>query len=346
MSKPTKRVVIVDDSPLMRQILAVILQESGLFEIVGSAENPIEARTIIRETNPDVITLDIEMPEMDGLSFLEKIMRLKPTPTVMISSLTTRGADVTLQALRLGAVDCIAKPTHSIREAFAEEREFVVNTIYEAACVSPAALVHRTASVQAKPLAVNKTSGNTGLIVMGASTGGVAALHDVFSLLPSNLPPIAIVQHMPEYYLERFAERLNDNSEVTVTLAKTGGTLQPGHAYVGPGDGHFLVLQKAGRLMAHIVDEEPFSGHLPSVDRLFLSAVDAVPEKTLAVIMTGMGKDGAKGMLALKEAGARTLGQNQASSVVYGMNKVAMEYGAVDREVDISAMAQTIVDLM
>lgn len=336
-----KSVVIVDDSPLMRQVLSSILSESGYFNVVGVASDPIEAREVIRETNPDVITLDVEMPRMDGISFLEKLMRLKPTPTVMISSLTTEGADTTLQALELGAVECVAKPTGSIKESFFAARDQLVE-IVRAAANARVSLPTRAPATMVK---TNRPkSGKTDIIAIGASTGGVAALHEVIPLLPPDLPPVLIVQHMPEMFVPRFADRLNSNSTVTVKVASSGETLLNSHVYIAPGDKHLEVFRQGLGYKAHLSDRDPVSGHRPSVDVLFKSLAQTSGEKTLGVILTGMGKDGADGLLQLHDLGAKTLGQNSLSSTVYGMNKAAFEAGAVDQEVDIHKMAKIICD--
>ena len=338
-----KSVVIVDDSPLMQQVLSSIFSESGRFDVVGVAGDPIEAREIIRKANPDVITLDVEMPRMDGISFLEKIMRLKPTPTVMISSLTTEGADVTLQALELGAVECVAKPTGSIKESFMAAKDQLVNIVYAAANARVTSLPRASAEVltDQKPRE-NKID----IIGIGASTGGVAALHDIFPSFPIDMPPIVIVQHMPELFVPRFTDRLNANTSVKVSVAKDSELLKNGHAYVAPGSHHLEIIRKGNQYQARLLDTAPVSGHKPSIDVLFQSLSVAAADKALGVILTGMGKDGASGMKYMFDKGARTLGQNAVSSTVYGMNKVAFEMGAVEDEVDIHKMAATIMAIL
>ncbi len=338
------RVVIVDDSALARQLIRAMLGGDGSIEVVGSATDPTTAADIIRTKNPDVITLDVEMPNMDGLTFLEKIMRVKPTPVVMVSSLTERGADVTLQALELGAVDFVTKPRIDVARGFDEKREELVAKIKAAARarVRVRALSAVTPKERPKVPLVYRTTER--IVAIGASTGGVEALRELICTLPSDSPATLVVQHMPGGFTQRFAQRLNALAQVAVVEAQDGQRALPGHVYIAPGELHLRMIRSGAQYLCKIDDGEPVCGHRPSVDALFHSVAVEAGRNAIGVILTGMGADGAKGLKAMREAGARTIGQNEASCVVYGMPKAANALGATEVEAPIGRIAGMILD--
>jgi len=332
------RALIIDDSATMRAALTRILSADPEIEVVGAAPEPHAARAMIKELNPDVLTLDVEMPGMDGLSFLEKVMRLRPMPVVMCSTLTARGADITIEALRLGAVDCIAKPAGNPLE-IARDAALLRETVKAAARSSVRPRTRVPANAQpARPM------GHQGelVIAIGASTGGVEALFALLSALPLDCPPVLVVQHMPQGFTSSFATRLDRECKIRVKEATDGEPIEPGTVYIAPGgDRHMQLAGGArGRIRLHRADPE--SGHRPSVDALFRS-VAAVGPDAVGVILTGMGADGANGLLAMRQAGARTLGQSRESCVVYGMPRSAFAIGAVEKEVSLSTMAEAIL---
>lgn len=327
------RTLVVDDSPTMRAMLCSALGSDPDIEVVGAAPEPHSARQMMRELNPDVVTLDVEMPGMDGLSFLEKIMRLRPTPVVMCSSLTTRSAQVTIEALRLGAVDFVEKPSGAagdMERAIVELREKV-----KAAARSQVRLSQHTARIG--PLGQNQ--GDDQVIVIGSSTGGVDALFALLPALPSDAPPVLVVQHMPPSFTQQLAGRLNGVCAVEVMEAEDRLCLKRGTVYIAPGGNRHMIL--SGRTV-RLVAGDRISGHRPSVDALFNSTV-SLGSKAVGVILTGMGEDGAAGLLAMRQAGARTFGQNAQSCVVYGMPRAAAALGAVEQELELSAMPKAII---
>ena len=338
------RALIVDDSALIRQILSKILSDDPEIEVVGVATDPLVAREKIKALNPDVITLDVEMPRMDGLAFLEKIMRLRPMPIVMVSTLTQKGADVTLKALEMGAVDFIGKPTLDVEQGW-EQMKVELTTKVKAA--AGAAVQSRGRS---GPSAVKKVApgpgfcGSKRIVAVGASTGGVEALREVICALPADGPPILIAQHMPPSFTERFAERLNSLSAMSVMEAQDGRTVMPGHAYIAPGDKHLVLTRSGARFNCKLTDKELVNGHRPSVDVLFESVAAAAGQNTLGVMLTGMGKDGAKGMRKMRSSGAVTVCQDEASSLIYGMPKAAKAAGAVQHELPLSKIAGFIAE--
>jgi two-component system chemotaxis response regulator CheB len=332
------RVLIVDDSALVRQILKSVLDSDPHIEVVGTAEHPLIARQMIKELNPDVLTLDIEMPEMDGLSFLEKIMALRPMPVVMISSLTQRGTAQTLRALELGVCDIVGKPNYDLQANFGAMSQEIITKVKAAA----SAKVRPPAHLQRKTLNSNKRKSAIDLILIGASTGGVVAIKDVVPLLPKDSPPVLIVQHMPEAYTAGFAERLDLVSRMTVKETEHGMPIETGHAYLAHGGKHLRVERKGAGLACAQGDGELVSGHRPSVDALFESVVENVTGRIIAVMLTGMGRDGARGMLSLRRSGAYTIGQSEDTCVVYGMPRVAKEVGGVEEELPLSQIASAI----
>ncbi|HQT46774.1 MAG TPA: chemotaxis response regulator protein-glutamate methylesterase [Acidocella sp.] len=329
MSKPV-RVLIVDDSETMCRFIANTLQADPEIEVVGFAGEPNEARAVIKRLNPDVITLDIEMPRMNGLDFLEKIMRLRPTPVIMVSTLTQEGAEVSLRALEIGAVDCVAKP--SIANAHSLD---VLAELVKAAAKSRNVIRRHSLAGNAEP---EEYAPDGRIIGIGASTGGVEALIKIISEFPKNCPPTVISQHMPPTFTKSFAQRLNKLSQAEVAEAVDGAPLISGHIYLAPGNLH-LEVTKSAVPRCRLSDAERMNGHRPSVDVMFKSLAQHVGDRTIGVILTGMGRDGAEGLLGLRRAGAATVGQDESSSVVYGMPKVAYEIGAVTRQYPLERIA-------
>ena len=332
------RVLIVDDSPTMRSLVAGALRRDPDIEVVGTACDPLEARTAIKDLNPDVITLDIEMPKMDGLSFLEKVMRLRPMPVIMISSLTQRGAEASIKAMELGAVDCVGKPGmgHSALEAFADLPMRVKAARH-------AQVANRGAGVPSRSAPAAADYQHDGRVVcIGASTGGVEALLSVVSTFPKNCPPTLIVQHMPENFTRSFAARLDKSCAAEVAEAYDGAPIEAGRVWLAPGGLTHLKVSGTQRPRCQVVPGDLVSGHRPSVDALFRSAAP-LGEKAVGVILTGMGRDGAAGLLAMRNAGSVTIGQDESSSLIYGMPKAAFELGAVQEQLPIQAVGPGIL---
>ncbi|MBT0670552.1 chemotaxis response regulator protein-glutamate methylesterase [Novosphingobium profundi] len=340
MTERTARVVIVDDSAAMRALLNKLLSQDPEIEVVGMAPEPHAAREMIKALNPDVVTLDVEMPGMDGLSFLERIMRLRPMPVVMCSTLTARGAEATIEALRLGAVDCIAKPSGNPLE-IAQDGALLRKKVKMAARSSVRATTSRPQPVVQR---VEKPSGpmRDMIIAVGASTGGVEALFSLIGGLPANCPPVLVVQHMPAVFTTGFAARLDRETGVRVVEAEDGMNLAPGTVYIAPGGERHMKLTGASGNTIRLVAADPVSGHRPSVDVLF-SSVAALGSRAIGVILTGMGSDGAAGLKEMRDAGALTFGQTKETCVVYGMPRAAFELGAVEKEINLSAMPEAIL---
>lgn len=331
-------VLVVDDSATMRGLISAVLRRDPDITIVGHASDPYEAREAIKRLNPDVVTLDIEMPNMNGLDFLDKIMRLRPMPVVMVSTLTHEGAEASLAALELGAVDCVGKPTAGLplEQAFGDLAERVKAA--GRARVRPAIdhAATRTASN-------DRFLPDGRVVAIGASTGGVEALLTVLATFPVNCPPTVIVQHMPRAFTASFAARLNRSCAASVAEAHEGAPLEPGRIWLAPGGEHHLQITGRLRPCCRLVAAPPVNGHCPSVDMLFESTVRSVGNASLGVILTGMGRDGAQGLLAMREAGAATIGQNEASSVVYGMPRIAHEIGAVETQLPLERIGREII---
>jgi len=343
------KVLIIDDSALMRALLTEIIGGAPDLEVVGSAPDPIAAREMIKALNPDVLTLDVEMPKMDGIEFLRRLMSLRPMPVVMISSLTARGSEVTLQALELGAVDFIAKPraeSAAQLQGYAEEIRDKIRAARSAhlrrpqAATAPVPAPQRPAAAAA---AVATRVLNEKLIAIGASTGGTEAIKEVIVRLPAEVPGIVIVQHMPEAFTPSFAKRLDSLGALRVVESKGGERIQPGHAYLAPGHSHLLVKRTGAGWVTELAASEPVNRHRPSVDVLFHSVAKEVGRNAIGVILTGMGKDGAQGMLAMRQAGAWNIGQDQESCVVYGMPREAAQVGAVDEVASLGSVAGRIL---
>ncbi|CAN7670424.1 chemotaxis response regulator protein-glutamate methylesterase [Aminobacter aminovorans] len=336
------RVLIVDDSATMRTLLSAVLRLDPAIEVVGHAADPLEARTKIKELNPDVITLDVEMPNMNGLEFLEKIMRLRPMPVIMVSSLTSRDATATITALEIGAFDCISKASFSDDRAFGTLQA----TVKAAARAQIRPLATSQPSAQREQPAANADYVPNGKIVaIGSSTGGVEALITVLSQFPENCPPTVITQHMPAAFTKSFAERLNRMSRPRVSEAVDGAPLTTGHVYLAPGGATHLEISGPGQLRCRLRSTDPVNGHRPSVDVLFASVARATGSKSVGAILTGMGRDGAAGLLQMRQAGAGTIGQDEATSLVYGMPRVAFEVGAVERQAPLDKIASHILAL-
>ncbi len=336
------RALIVDDSSLIRQLFAMLLAQDPEIEVVGSAPDPYVARDMIKSLKPDVITLDVEMPRMDGLSFLRKIMALHPMPVVMVSTLTQANADVTIQALEAGAVDFVAKPTTQLDRSM-DLLGSELSTKVKAAARTRVYARPETAP-EPKPTAPVKSIGPTDKIIfVGASTGGVEALLRLLRGFPADCPPILITQHMPERFTASFAARLNTVCAMQVVEAAHDQPVQQGHAYIAPGSHHLEIARKLNRFVCQLHQEALVSGHRPSVDVLFGSAARVVGRKAVGAILTGMGKDGAQGLYEMRQAGAATLGQDEKTSLIYGMPRAAFEKGAVGRQVPLDKMAAAIL---
>ena len=333
-------VLIVDDSALIRQLFTEMLSSEPDIKVLGTACDPFDAREKIKQLNPDVLTLDIEMPRMDGLSFLEKIMALRPMPVVMCSSLTQKGADATIRALEIGAFDYVAKPlSNHTRDAIGKLKEELVIKVRAAASsnIAKRNMAYHDPSVPAV-VAFHPPGGHSQrIIAIGSSTGGVEALREIFLRLPANTPPIVITQHMPESFTKSFAMRLDSLSQVRVSEAATHMRLKEGHAYMAPGGSTHLKIVKMGMDFVCKLEEGPLmSGHRPSVDVLFHSVAEVAGARAVGVILTGMGKDGAEGMKAMRDRGAYNIGQNQSTCVVYGMPQAAHKIGATHIELPLN----------
>ncbi|MGO8919205.1 MAG: protein-glutamate methylesterase/protein-glutamine glutaminase [Stellaceae bacterium] len=336
------RVLIVDDSALIRQVLSELLASDRDIEVVGTAPDPIVARDKIKALNPDVLTLDIEMPRMDGLSFLDKVMTLRPMPVVVVSTLTQQGADAALRALELGAVDYVAKPTLDIRQGVIALGAELVAKVKAAATANVKARAAKKPG--GRPLVFDHRLSSEGWIVaIGASTGGVEALQELLTVLPASAPAILVTQHMPAGFTASFAQRLDPRCAMSVAEATDGARVMAGHVYIANGNHHLELARSGAHYKCRVRDGAPVSGHRPSVDVLFRSVAAAAGRSATGVILTGMGKDGAEGLLELRRAGGRTLGQDELSCLIYGMPKAAKELGAVEKELPLSRIPQEIL---
>lgn len=345
MSKKIK-VIVVDDSAFIRQIFSSVISEDPDIEVIATAVDPYDAREKIKALNPDVITLDIEMPKMDGITFLEKIMSLRPMPVVMVSTLTQKGADATIRALELGAIDYVSKPTEvQNKENIAALKQDLIAKIKVASKAKVRAISSKKDSsedIKQIELPAGKILKRK-LIAIGASTGGVEALREVLIHMPANSPPVVIVQHMPPKFTKSFAERLDGICAMRVHEAVDGQEILSGNIYIAPGDMHLRVERHGTRILCRVKQGEHVSGHCPSVDVLFGSVADCMGDATIGVILTGMGRDGAAGMLAMKKAGSINIGQNQDTCVVYGMPKEAFENGSIDIQMPLVGIAKEII---
>jgi len=347
MSRKIK-VLIVDDSALIRMLLSKALSSSEDIEVVGTAEDPFVARDLIKKFNPDVLTLDIEMPKMDGITFLKNLMRLRPMPVVMISTLTKKGANVTLKALEYGAVDFVAKPDSDIKENLQAYSNMLIDKVKAAAKANVGSSVMpeiTTTRKQQKPVS-NLRNSKYDVIAIGASTGGTEAIKTLMVDLPADLPPIVMAQHIPPVFSTSFAKRLNTSTDITVHESLETMELLPGHAYLAPGDMHMKVVRRGGRLYTELDDGEPVNRHKPSVDVLYDSIRKTSASKCLSIILTGMGADGAQGMKRLKELGAHTIAQDEASSVVWGMPGATVQMGGAVEVLSLEMIANRIISLV
>lgn len=334
------RVLIVDDSATARAVLTDILGSDPAIEVVGTASDAYIARDKIVELRPDVICLDVEMPRMDGITFLKRLMHYMPLPVIMVSSLTQSGAKTTLEALESGAVDFVPKPHSHIYDGKEEMRDELIAKIKSAAKAKVQQHVLRNIQ-QANSTSLAETTHK--ILAIGASTGGTEALKDVLMGLPRNGPGTIVVQHMPANFTGPFAERLNALCAMEVREARNGDSITPGVVLIAPGDFHMVVRRSGARYYVEIGSGEKVSGHRPSADVMLNSVAKIAGSNAIGVILTGMGGDGAKGLLAMRNAGARTIGQDEASCVVYGMPKVAYDIGAVEKQLPLNQIANGII---
>ncbi|MDR6769252.1 two-component system chemotaxis response regulator CheB [Acidovorax delafieldii] len=349
------RVIVVDDSALVRSLLSEIINRQRDMECIGTANDPLVAREMIRELDPDVITLDVEMPRMDGIDFLGRLMRLRPTPVVMISTLTERGAEVTMKALELGAVDFVAKPRVGLASGLNDLAAQIVDKIRVAAV----AQVRRSPARDAAPAAGSAGSAAVAhaapaagllgrlstekLICIGASTGGTEAIKEVLVQMPADSPAIVITQHMPPGFTTSFAARLNGLCQITVKEAVNGERILPGHAYIAPGGTQFHVARSGANYVAVVDDGPPVNRHKPSVEVLFKSAAAVVGRNAFGIMLTGMGNDGAVAMREMKDAGSYNYVQDEATCIVFGMPREAIAHGAADEVLPLGQIAPALI---
>lgn len=346
------KVMIIDDSAVVRQVLTSTLAEDPGIEVIGSASDPVFALDKMQRLWPDVIVLDVEMPRMDGITFLKKLMVERPTPVVICSTLTEKGATTTMQALAAGAVSIVTKPQVNLRQFLVDATDDLINAVKAAARANvrrmpaPAGVATPMAKLSADAIlpagqAMARTTET--VVAMGTSTGGTQALEYVLTALPRVCPGIVIVQHMPEHFTAAFAERLDALCKIEVREARNGDRVMPGRALIAPGGRHMLLKRSGAQYQVDIVDGPPVSRHRPSVDVLFRSTARSAGSNALGIIMTGMGDDGARGLKEMLEVGARTLGQDENSCVVYGMPKEAFKIGAVEREIPLQKIPEAIL---
>ncbi|MFC4698591.1 chemotaxis response regulator protein-glutamate methylesterase [Glaciecola siphonariae] len=333
------RVLVVDDSALIRSLLSEIIHQDPDLELAGAAPDAFVAKEMVMSLKPDVITLDIEMPKVDGLTFLDRLMKARPTPVLMISTLTEKGADATIRSLEMGAIDFIAKPKLDVARTIGEYQQEIVQKIKIAAASKPRARTASQAKNESIPISYQGTETIVGI---GASTGGTEAIRQVLEKLSAAFPATVITQHMPPSFTRSFAERLNGLCRMNVHEAKDGERLLPGNAYIAPGDKHLEVVRHGADYRIRLNTGPLVSGHKPAVDVMFNSLAKVAGTNTIATILTGMGKDGAKGLLALKEAGAITMAQDEASCVVYGMPRAAVEIGATSHVFSLEKMSMAL----
>ncbi|MCX7088415.1 MAG: chemotaxis response regulator protein-glutamate methylesterase [Methylococcales bacterium] len=361
------RLLVIDDSALIRKILTEIFNSAPDMEVVGVAEDPIVARDLIKKLNPDVLTLDVEMPRMDGLTFLRNLMRLRPMPVVMISTLTEKGAEVTLEALKIGAVDFIAKPKVDVANSLNDYAQILIEKVRMAArarvkgeglsvsgisapkAYAPSITVdteNNSVDVILAPVTVKKAFKKTEkIIALGASTGGTEAIKAVMRDLPKSTPAIVISQHLPAAFSVSFARHVNDVSAMTVVIAKEGQPVLPGHIYIAPGDKHLLVMREGMQYICRLNDGAAVNRHKPSVDVMFRSIAQQVGSNAIGVMLTGMGADGARSMKEMHDVGAKNIVQDEASSVVWGMPGEVYKLGAADYVVPLDGIAKLIIKL-
>jgi two-component system, chemotaxis family, protein-glutamate methylesterase/glutaminase len=336
------RVLIIDDSALIRSVLSEIIGKQPDLEVIGAAPDPLVAREMIRALNPDVLTLDVEMPRMDGLDFLEKLMRLRPTPVVMVSTLTERGAEVTMRALELGAIDFVSKPKLGIAAGMQQLTDEICDKIRVAA----KARLHRHVAARPAGGDVDKTAPTSysrvsteKVLAIGSSTGGTEAIREVLTRLPPDFPGVLITQHMPPGFTRSFAARMDTLSRISVSEARDGERVLPGHAYIAPGDRHMRLARSGSNYVIALDDSEPVNRHRPSVEVLFQSVAAVAGGNAMGVMLTGMGKDGAHAMRTMRDAGSFNIAQDEASCVVFGMPREAIAVGAVHEILPVTEIA-------
>lgn len=355
------KVLAVDDSALIRNLLTKIINAQPDMEMVATAPDPMIARDLIKRHNPDVITLDIEMPKMDGLEFLERIMRLRPTPTLMVSTLTERGADVTFRALELGAIDFVTKPKLDISQGMVDYANEIADKVRAAYAAryrlrrlpprqpgdKPSSSVNpprMSRDASAPTLSLGQSfSATEKLVLIGSSTGGTEALKLILEQLPKDCPAVMVTQHMPAGFTRSFADRLNTICQMTVKEAEQGERVLPGHVYIAPGDKHLSLSRSGANYVCKLTDGEPVNRHRPSVEVLFKSGVEVGARNIIGIMLTGMGKDGAQAMLDMKKAGSYNICQDEASSVVWGMPGAAVGLGAADSVLPLNQIAQGLI---
>ncbi|QPF74653.1 chemotaxis response regulator protein-glutamate methylesterase [Roseateles sp. DAIF2] len=346
------KVVVVDDSALVRSILTEIINRQPDMECTGAAADPLVAREMIRTLNPDVITLDVEMPKMDGLDFLSRLMRLRPMPVVMVSTLTERGAEVTLKALELGAIDFVAKPKIGVADGIRQLAQDITDKIRVAAkahirrAPAPAPAAAGGAAAPAKPVTMASIGrlSTEKIIFIGASTGGTEATKDVLVNLPADCPAVVITQHMPPGFTKSYAARLDGLCKIRVKEAQDGERILPGHGYIAPGGFHLSVERSGANYIARVQDGDPVNRHKPSVEVLFHSAAKVVGPNALGIMLTGMGADGAKAMKVMKDAGSYNFVQDEATCVVFGMPREAIAAGAADEVLPLQQIAPRLIE--
>lgn len=364
MSEKPVKVLIVDDSALMRQLLTEVMERDPRIVVVGVAQDPYIAREKIKRLAPDVLTLDVEMPRMDGITFLRNLMRLRPMPVVMVSTLTEAGGEITLEALELGAVDFVSKPKIDLRAGIEKYADEICDKVVTASKVRVKALAE---TVRPKPAKAGRASVEARLdtdavlkrkqrsstlqttekiIAIGASTGGTEAIKDVVSALPPDSPAVVITQHIPAAFSQPFANRLNACSAINICQASDGQQILPGHGYVAPGDKHLIVERSGARYYCRLNDGPPVNRHKPSVDVMFRSVAQEAGKNAVGVLLTGMGNDGAQGLLEMRQANAPTIAQDQASSVVWGMPGEAVKCGAAEQVLPLTDVASAILSLL
>ncbi|MDH5408465.1 MAG: chemotaxis response regulator protein-glutamate methylesterase [Gammaproteobacteria bacterium] len=350
-------VLVIDDSALIRKLLTEILNKDPQIQVLDSAADPYIAREKIKKLNPDVLTLDVEMPKMDGITFLKNLMRLRPMPVVMVSTMTEQGAEVTLEALEYGAVDYVTKPNLNVVESMDDYAAEIIEKVKIASKAKVRSIEDRIKTEKVEPklsadAIIEKREGGKShlkttekIIAIGASTGGTEAIREVLEGMPANSPGIVVTQHIPAAFSKSFANRVNSVSALTVTEAKDGDQIIPGHAFIAPGDRHLIVERSGARYYCRLNDGPPVNRHIPSVDVLFRSVAQNVGPNAIGVILTGMGDDGAAGLLEMKEQGAPTVAQDEKTSVVWGMPGEAVKLGAVDKELPLEKIAGKLITL-
>lgn len=352
MERRKIRVLVVDDSALIRSVMKELINREMDMECVGAAPDPLVAREMIKTLNPDVLTLDVEMPKMDGLEFLERLMRLRPMPVVMVSTLTERGSDITFRALALGAVDFVSKPKMDIACSMEDYASEITDKIRAAAqarirrSVTVPVIDERYSADAILPSVSGRFSSTEKLIIIGASTGGTEAIKALLIRMPADVPGILIAQHMPEAFTKSFADRLDSLCKISVKEAEHNERILPGHAYIAPGHSHLLLKRSGANYMTELNQGPPVNRHRPSVDVLFRSAANVAGTNALGIILTGMGRDGAQGLLEMKQAGAYTVAQDEASCVVFGMPREAIAAGGACDVVPLQNIARHTLDYL